>query len=199
MDWATVFKTVGLGAIALATIAGAIAWVAREISTRWLDSRIELFREQVRRESLEHQVRFESLHAKRAEAILAIWRALRQADSSVNLFVYPAQMSGPEGQSKQGEDAGECVVTLKKLVFENLIFFSQTTASQIDQVARRLDNLWFGAWLDYKQAKEDGRNPYLGKEFGEASAFGQAWQKLQAEIRPLVAELEAEFRTLLGT
>lgn len=191
MDWTAVFKTVGLGAAALTAVGGALAWIARGVATRWLDAQVDVFREQLKRESLEHQVQFESLHVRRAEAILLIWRALRYAKRSVNGFVHPVQSGGFEDQEQRGKDAGKHVQEFSVLVFDNLIFFRDDLAKKLNMVAHDLETLWYRAWRDFKKSLEKDQNPYF-------SDFEKAWEKLQSDIEPLIPELEHAFRALLG-
>lgn len=194
MQWTEVLRDLGVATVGMAVL----GWVAREVASRWLDNRVESFREQLRRESTEHQVRFESLHQQRAEALLAIWRSIKLASAAIGEFTSPAQFGGHERQDLLGESAGQATTALRKSVFDNSIFFPEDVATKLTDVARRLDSLWFSAWLDYKEARKEGRNPYMGEGGVGKSEFGKAWKDLSIEIAPLSTELEREFRSLLG-
>lgn len=194
MSWIGLLSELGAFTIAV----GALGWLARELGSRWLDNRVEVFREQLRRETSEHQIRFESLHRQRAEALLLIWRSLKKAHAYVGGFTSPMQFGGKEQQDKLGDEAKQAVVALNQAIHENLIFFPKLLADRIATTSKQLDSLWYGAYLDYSDARKEGRNPYFNRQDGSESDFGQAWDKLSKEVGPLTDEMEIEFRKLLG-
>lgn len=180
------------------TLMAAIAWVARSVALRWLDSRLDLFREQLRRETHEHQVRFESLHAKRAQALYDIWFALHAAKGALNDFTAPAQWGGHERQTQLGHTAGEAVEALRKATMPALIYFPKALADRLESFYRRLDSMWFGAVLDYQDSRESGQNPYFKPGSKDRSEFANTWHALKEQVDPVLRELEVEFRDLIG-
>lgn len=195
MDWIT---AVVVPVVTNGLVLGAIGWVVNSLATHYMDKQVEAYRNTLERESTEHGIKFQSLHAQRAVAALEIWRKFKVTLGTVSTFVAPAQMGGKNHQDAMGNTAGEQVSDLYDYVRLNSIFFPSALATQIEELAKRLDSEWFQAWLDYDDARKSGKNPYLGQNPGELSAFGTSFKRLQQDVKPVLSQLEVEFRDLLG-
>lgn len=176
---------------------GAGTWLAKSAIEKWLEQSVATFKERLRRESHEHSVRFERLHGERAEAMLAIWRAIRSARAEVGTFVSPLQSGDIEEQTNRGKEARKHVVETRKLVIEDLIFFPKGLAERLDQATKELSSTWSDAWIDYTVSRDQGKNPYMASD-GKFSEFYRAWERISKDFEPVIEDIEAEFRHLLG-
>lgn len=198
------------GAGALAGLIVVVWWVTQRVINHTLNKRLEsyrsslqeekrLFELRLERQAFEYQTKYASLHADRATAIIAIWRALKYAVAYTNGFVHPAQFGGKEAQDKRGEEAAAKIQSLSNLVFENTIYFQKELADKLLNFAKDLDAEFFVTYEDYRDARESGENPhYEGQPGAGRSTFGEAWKVLRERVVPLQTDLETEFRDLLG-
>lgn len=196
MDWILILTNAITGVGIAGVLGSAAAFVAKSLGERWLDKRVELFKEQLARESTEHRVRFETLHAKRAEVIVESWTALRRALAAGRSFVAPMQAGGNEGQLKTGEEAEQLAREARKFLYENLIFFPREFADRLYEFSKELDVFCFTKLMEYRDARAQGRNPYF--EGGRDSGFGAGWKEIENKIKPILTELERELRAMLG-
>jgi hypothetical protein len=197
MDWFTLVSNVVTGVGIAGALGLSAAWLGKQVAEKWIESRVELYKEQLARESHAYRVRFESLHAKRAAAILDNWLAFKKAIAAGGAFVSPMQGSGEGEQEKIGIEAQDLAHKARLVAYETTIFFPKSTGDRLYEFAKELDVFCFSMLLDYRMAKKDGRNPYFGVNGGQ-STFGTGWEQLKTKIRPLLLELEGELQMLLG-
>jgi hypothetical protein len=200
MDWSGVL----LNAVVQAMLLGALAFLARSVIVHWLGKDLEVFKaglssnaqrtlEQFKAElaisAREHQVRFESLHAKRVEAMEAVYGKLVAARYTMESFVLAWHSGGSEGIKPPWEEFRD----LRREFDQKRIYLPVPLC---EELSRCIAVMWSPAVAAH--VWPGTTNPEYAQK--ASAAFMEAQTAIQdgGAVPIAIAKLEAEFRKALG-
>lgn len=140
-----------------------------------LEKDIERFRQELEKEEVEHKIRFENLHQKRAEAIYELYLSIVSTLEIVNKYV----LIGGAPASEYREPTRLAVVELNRCFNRNRLFLNNDIASRMHWLVL----MAFSA-ITLNSSQPDWN--YIRKIFAR-----------DGEVAGLQKELEDEFRLIL--
>lgn len=160
------------------------------------DLAIEHLKGQLQIHAIEHQVRFSGMHEKRAEVIAELYGLLVRAFWEAESFVSPMQWAGEPDIKVKHVTARNSLVELYRYFDKNRIYLPEPLCTSLEQLIRdvRSNVIQFGVWVEY----EAGSLPdHAARQKQEA--WEKSWEGIKSTIPPARAQLENEFRVLLGS
>lgn len=200
VNWQDVITAVG-GQTAFLGIA---AWLAKTLVSNRLAREADEFKTKLRTDSdaeiarlknslqmvaLEHQVRFSSLHERRAEVIAELYKLLVEAPSSAARFIFTDNRD-PE----QAQIAKNNVLELYRFMEQNRLYFPNSVSLLLDKFVNRLRSSVNFVNLYWTQIESP--SPETMRTQNEVMLA--ACNALETELPAVRSALEAEFRSLLG-
>jgi hypothetical protein len=211
--WSTFIREVSAFGIA----AGALAWLMNALVSHNLSKGLEAYRAQlsaataVHIEQLrsafaiatkEHEIRFGTLHSRRADALVKIGGALQTAAVHARLLVSIADVPGfaaldldeeslvGQVQARSYSGAVMAMVELRQLVAANRLLLDAGLIKRLDDLVKALDPSWNTYMAHYSKKPRDP------EQLRQAlKAFGANLPEIDAHV----AAVEADFRTILGS
>jgi hypothetical protein len=204
IDWNTVITTL-LASSALTTIAlTVLGYVAKNIFSQLLsrdienfknskEMELERFKADLQKSAFEHQTRYQSLHIKRAEIISELYSLLFQAEQDTIWLAHPFQEGGLPVQIRKRDRAYKSGKALSDFFGKNRIYFKQDTCERIANFVNGLYN----ALNEFNVVIDALENHNInGKERTEH--WAKVWEKLTEDLPVIKADIEIEFREILG-
>lgn len=150
---------------------------------------LERFKADIQKSAFEHQTRYQSLHTKRAEIIAELYSLLVQAEQDAISLARLFQAIGEPSQEEKIKQAFKSGKSLQEFFERNRIYFKQESCERIAGFVQGL----YHASINYAVvvSPESG-----GKDRGEY--WGKVWDELTKELPPIKADIEKEFREILG-
>ena len=203
MEWITLIQTILGSSAILAVVLLILGFLARSLFGQVLSKDIEnyktklqseaqLLRANLEKATIEHQIRFESLHARRAEVIAELYRLIVQAQSDASSLARPFQLAGEPSQSEKYDQANRSGEELNHFFLRNRIYFRPELCNRIDDFIRRLHR----ALVDFKPVIDALQNDK--DHAGSLHNWKKTWDGLTKEVPPIKLGIEHEFRQLLG-
>ncbi len=194
-QWHSIIKDLG----GLAIMAAAFAWVVRKAVDTYLAGRLDRHKGDLERITAEHSVRFQHLHAQRAESIRDFYAMVVKLDESLASTLAFFQVAGATPLAEKVRQLGEDFNAARTYFIHRRIYFSATLS---DLVEDKVLGVAKGIFYDITACEIDPEHPqykYDRRLLGERHSF---WEKARATHKKEFAELkhclEAEFRILLG-
>jgi len=194
MHWQEIFEFLGG-----ATVFGAvIAYLGKTGIDAFVSGRIESYKKNLERIAAEHSVRFQRLHAERADVIKTFYEKLSQLDEilSSTLATFQTVHDTPlvdkvQLMSKHFNETREYFVPRR-------IFFDEDTCRQVDRVLAVARGIFF----DITTYEIDPQHPQYKYDQSILKDRHEFWQKARvshkSDFSPLKKNLEDQFRSLLG-
>jgi len=197
IDWQTVAATALTSTTAIAVVGFILKSLFAQLMARDIERykadltkshEIELqgFKAALEKTAFEHQTRFASLHARRAEVIAELYSALADAEEAAVSMVRPLQMAGEAPQEEKRKPAYERAQALQPHINKNRIYFSESLCKLLDEYLKTLHS----ALIDF--------DAHLMMDKGELAAWMKSWERLTEAVPPIKAQIESDFRRLLG-
>ena len=197
--WQDLIKSLG----GLAILACALAWLVRSLISHFLLKDIEAYKTSLKFETSreienlktrlqivakEHDVRFSTLHEKRAEVIAELYHLMEQADVSASLFERALKLRDDgrvdDDKAKRFADtAREEWQTLFDFVQRHQLYFSKDLAIAMQQLVSEIQK------PTVQFALESGGHDQLIEH----------WEKNRDQVRQTLQLIETEFRRMLGS
>ncbi len=155
------------------------------------DIELERFRSQLSISATEHQVRFANQYDQMAIVIAEIYRQVSVMYSAVANYIKPVEFSADGPQCERRVKVNRILAEFSDYFYVKRIYLPTDTAERVEQFRNKL----------YDVAQEFANKVEIPKERTgnwEDMAWSKTWDALTREIKPLRAELEDEFRSLLG-
>ena len=192
-----ILSTIGRYVVEPAILFTIFAFVARAIINRYMDKRVDLYREQLRRETLEFQTKLVQLHTERALVIKALYsltsKVSRQASEAIDtLDEYNHKRVDRSEIKKLKTDLREMADELVDNYDRNKIYFKRAVSDQIEAVVRQLDLI-----VDFMKDMIDLAEGSSAEETLINKIIEES-KKASPNLVQLVKEMEDEFRKLLG-
>jgi hypothetical protein len=155
--WLGLLQSLGVFGI----MVSALAYVFKKNFESYLNSKIDQHRIILEKDSREHMIRYERLHAERAEVIKIFYGKLVEFDKILGSTLNPFQAVGePELEQKVVQLADKFNEMLNYYL-PNKIFFSKALCSKIDE----LINISHGIFLDITVFPVSLRSPMYQNNF----------------------------------
>lgn len=176
-------------------IAGALAfigYITKNIFENYLNHKVEIFKVELEKASTEHQIKFQSLHAKRAQVIQELYNLMNQILQDIDLAMYEYGWT-PNIQKQKFQQAFDSGRELQNLFSKNRIYFDQDFCQREQEFLNNIHKLL----RDFLQAINSSED--LSETNNEIMAqWSEAHKSLYSQISPLNRELEETFRKLIG-
>lgn len=191
-----------------ALVLSAVAWLTRSIILHFLSKDFETFKQQLTHQSalelenLRHSLRLVAterekqiglLQEKRAAAIVEIYARLVAFIAAAESFAAIVEFGGEPSKPDKAKTLNEKGWEFRDYFLKHRIYFSQPICEKVDQLFNSVmtKSGRFQMWhaMSEKHERLEGK-------------MHEAWDAAAATIKekapPLLAEIEREFRTLLG-
>jgi hypothetical protein len=203
MDWITVIQNVLATSSIVAIVLVILGFLAKSLFSQILSkdvenykiklqSEVEQLKANLEKASIEHQIRFKSLHTKRAEVIAELYSLLVQAINDASSMARPLQLAGEPPQREKHIKANKSGKELNKFFVRHRIYFKSDLCNQIDNFISGLHS----ALIDFEMVIDAIENDRNHRE--KLDNWRNTWNTLTKEISPIKAQIEDEFRIILG-
>ena len=158
----------------------------------WRDRKFEKLKHNLRTLAFEHEVKFTALHEKRAEAITEIYQLLisvkvkaERAQTPTPRFVGSDDEPVPD---TRGDESYQAYLDLKEFYLKNRLYFTPSQCNKLDEITKQIGTLSASTYPHQQIISDEGLRELVKKR-----------AKIAKEaIPPLLADLEGEFRKMLG-
>lgn len=205
MDWTSILENIGITGI----IVGAISYLAKSITDNLFSKKLtehqtdlekqnhrylERFKTSLQIEAKERELQFSKLHQKRAEVIENLYQLIVDASFFVKSFLSPLTLPHEPNKEEKAKIAFEKLWEMTNYYDRNRIYFEKELCDVLDKFINdiREPARKFKSALRY----EDSLYKELLLKLDEI--WDQSWDKFTQEVEPAKAELENEFRRILG-
>jgi len=206
MDWMTIFQNVGtfgLGSGMLALLVRSLVLNSLnkdlEAYKSTLSKDVEEFRSNLQMATIEHQVRFSTLHDKRAQVIQDLYGKLVALDTAMHSVLKIFQQVGEVSLEEKVREYGRLHNELNEFFLPNKIFFGSETCRVVDDLLFLSRDTYF----DITTYPVDPDSPEY--KYGPRDLLNERheyWEKARkafdTEIKKLKEQLETQFRSMLG-
>ena len=196
-----------LGGTAL--VLAAVGWLVRSLIGHFLSKDVESFKHRLQSESTvelerlrhslrlvasEHEKQIHLLQERRAEVIAELYARLIEFLGAAESFASLAEWKGEPTKEEKAVKLGEKAYEFRHYFQTKRIFFSEDVCAKVDTVFQEVHSasLKYRMWLAH--SKDGGGRAYEKMD----EAWTEAWNTMKDKVPPLVAAVEAEFRSLLG-
>jgi hypothetical protein len=194
MQWQEIVEFLGGASL----FAGVMAFLGQRAIDAYVAGRLEEYKGQLQRATAEHAVRFQRLHAERAEVIKDFYQLFAQLDdtlaSTLARFQSVAEKSLPEKVASLSLEFN----TLREYFLPRRIFFDESLCVLVDNVL----GLARGIFFDITAYEVDPQHPQYKYDRGLLLERSEFWEKArnshETDFAKLRTALESEFRKLLG-
>lgn len=199
MDWTVILSVFGGSAVFF----GAAAWLTRSLVTHILSKDVEKFkaelsmqqtlaiertRADLQRLLKEHEIKYERLHAERAERVAELYQHIVETNDAVETCLEAFEGKPDKIRFDLAAEAIKRADKLAEYVTRNEIYFSRSLAREL----RELYTCLLDIGIQYKMYCEDKR------EDKDCSDFVNLLGEVQVDARGALKTTEEEFRKLLG-
>ncbi len=170
-------------------IAGLFVWFLREFSKQLLAKDLEEFKYSLERSSTEFRIKFEKLHAERAEVIKNLYQKIIDKEDSFRSLINPIQLSGEPSQEEKIRVVVEKANEMIKYFRRNKIFFEEDLCNEVNILIKKYNESWQSYNLSMDLKNEGNRH---------IKEWGQAWDNIKEVIPPIQKKIENKFRKIIG-
>ena len=153
------------------------------------DVELERLRSQLNITATEHEVRFSRLHEKRAEIIAETYSLLKKLFFRLGDYVKIFEPAGDASKEERRVAFADAHKNYRTYYVTKLIFFPKKTATKLEEIdfelVKTFNEFVFGVEMA-KGAKDTTKK------------WTEIFERVKGEIKTALAELEDEFRRLLG-
>lgn len=208
MDWTALVTELGTFGISAALVAGILAYLSRSVLGHWFskaawafqadlkaryDREIEQFRSQLQLSTIEHEVRFRSIHEQQARVLARTYARLYEFHKAVASYISVFGHSGEPTKEEQLRIVTDAHEKFVKSFYPCKIFFPKKSGQQVEAVSDKFVEIVNKFSLGQRLEKA-GHRPEPTKEHYWLSAL----DVLKEEIPPLLDRLEDDFQGVLG-
>jgi hypothetical protein len=202
--WETILLSFGGSAVLLT----ALGFLARSVINHYLSKDIEMFKSQLKasadlaqaelKSSLkliatEHEIRFKSLHEKRALVLGELYAQMAEAVKLTRSFVSPLELIGEKSKQEQYRETMQKILDFYWYFDKHRIYLAQNQCDLIDAFVEKLrePSIDFSSYLDVPEFDKE-----IMKE--KRKVWREAWKSVEEKVPSARKALEDEFRQILG-
>jgi hypothetical protein len=192
-----------------AIVIAAIGWFVRSLIGHFLSKDVESFKQRLQSESTvelerlrhslrlivsEHEKQIHLLHERRAEVIAELYARLKEFVGAAASFASLVEWKGEPTKEEKAAKLADKAYEFHHYFQAKRIFFSEDVCAKVDTVFQEVHaaSMKYRVWLAH--SKDGGGRAYEKMD----EAWTEAWDTMKDKVPPLVAAVEAEFRSLLG-
>ncbi len=192
IDWVSILISTVTSSSIVAISLVILGFIAKSLYGQVLSKDLDIHKSSLERIAHEHSVKFESLHAKRAEVIFEVYTRIVFAENHsfdmLNVIDDYYKISIKE----RFEHAKESITELATYFEFNRLYFEDKTCKKIDEIIKRMGKVL----LDYEPILKAVEPEDLNEEHFEV--WKHSFIIILKDIPPIKNEIEIQFRTLLG-
>lgn len=204
------FQTVLLAFGGNAILLAVLGWLAKSLVEKFIardverfkntlmietSSAVETLKHQLQIASVEHQIRFSELHAKRAAVIAELYGLLVEAQWAASSFASPIELGAEPKKSEKYISAMNAGAEFYRFFDKNRIYLPAELCDRLESFfdTMRGKVIGFGAYVHY----EDEHLPAHGIQ-EKHNSWTEAWKFFREKLPKARTDLEEELRTILG-
>jgi len=159
-----------------------------------LSRQLEEFKQSLQQKMLEYQIRFSSLHEKRAEVLGELYGRLKQFQVSVDDLISPMEGMGIPPKKELTGIVNKRIDAFQTYLRRNRIYLPENLCEQIDSAYVQMRYI-AGEFAIYIHEDESNIDTNLMKQ--KMKIWHEGWKKMSGPIPETVTKLESEFRKLI--
>jgi len=168
---------------------GLIVWLIKAIFSQYFSKDLEKFKSNLEKEAFSYRVRYEKMHAERAEVIKELYKKISKTHRSFSSFMAIFQKAGDTPEKEKGEIAAQNANDFTDYYEENKIFVDRKLSEKIDKLSAAFRDAWLKFEISRGSRKEE--DTYI--KFWES-----AWKTITEETPKIKEEIEDDFRKIIG-
>jgi len=169
-----------------AVLFGAVAWFARSLIKNFIDRALEKFKSNLEKMAFEHQIRFSTLHEKRAQIIAELYGRLYEFHWAVCAFLRDFHKENENDKTQRVQELDNKSYEFKDYFDKHRIYFTENICSTVDELVNAL----YSAYVPLEERDSSDDN------------LKKVWRKcadtVQKQYPAIRASLESDFRNILG-
>ncbi len=164
----------------------------------FIAGRIESHKSNLEKITLEHSVRFSSLHSKRAEIIAEIYELLSDVENQARLLANPLLESGEPPMSITYQSTARLYYQLYEKYNKSRIYFPGDICQLIDKFLTESNKAISFYKLAERVSMQDptGERQVLQEQL--QAKFFEIWEEVEENVPKARVAIESEFRKILG-
>jgi signal transduction histidine kinase len=186
LDWTVILSWLA----ASSALFAALGWLTRSLIAHFLSRDVERFKASLQLSTLEHQIRFSSLHEKQATLVAEFYEKLQRLRKASRSLCYHVDMSTSE-VGKSGQKLAKLYLDAKSFFEVHQIYFSEEICNKmvgiIDLTADISDEYMLGHIEEGDSGKSESIQSVL-----------KVIERRTDSLENLLEQLGHEFRRLLG-
>lgn len=153
-----------------------------------MDVEIEKLKSALSVSAAERHFKFSKLHEERAAVIAETYSLLKDVFVTVQDYVKIFEPAGDKPRDERRKIAADAHSALRNYYPKKIIFIPKSTANKLEEVDMKLVKIFneFVFTIDFQ------------KGGGDAMKWNEIFERMRGEMKDALAELEDEFRKLLG-
>lgn len=194
MQWQEVIEFLGGAAV----FGAVLAYLGKTAIDAYVSGRVESYKGELQRVTAEHSIRFQRLHAERAEVIKDFYAKFVHLDESLHSTLREFQQVGELPLQEKANALANEFNVIRDYFLPRRIFLEEDLCALIDSVLDKTKGIYF----DVTTYEMDPRhsdyevNPELKKE--RRALWEQARGVYKNEFKEIKLRLEKQFRFILG-
>lgn len=148
---------------------------------------VERLKANLQVESARHDVQFRHLHAKKADAIAAVYANLRELEQAVSAYTAALELSTDGSREERAEAVNHASTAFLAHFVPNQIYLPKRTADAVRELQQQL----------FEQARRFNLHVHLDDQ-GNLDEWVSIGKWMTEKLPGLFAQLEANFRQQLG-
>jgi hypothetical protein len=192
-------KYLGISAIPQALFLIVVGFWGKKLAENFLANEIEIKKIELQNELEKSKIQFSNLHSKRIEIFENIYNKLTELNAAMidlTRRIHPVVEDAEKEHEGRILRANKALFDFRDFFFPNKIYFDKALAEKIENVHKMY---WDKGWDFY----------YLNSRLRSGEVLREKWkefydeskkitQSINADIPPILTELEEDFREILG-
>ena len=194
MNWQELIEFLG----GVTAISLTIGYLGKRAIDGYVSGRLEAYKSDLSRITAEHSVRFQKLHAERAEIIRDFYAKFAKLDDLLTSILRSFQAVEEESLTAKVQRLGNEFNELREYFLARRIFFTPEICASVDSVLESAKGIFY----DITTLPIDPTHAEYKSDRGALLERRELWEQARAahrdEFAKIKAELEKQFRALLG-
>lgn len=185
-----------------------LGWLGKTLIEKWLElkgrqfeaglqakanSTIEELKDDLQRQSLEHRIKFEKLHEKRADVIANLYAQLSEALVAAESFLSPLQYGDDSHMREKFNTAIDKSNQLYLFFDKHRLYLPEEVCQMLEQLLGDVRGYVIKLGVYFRAERElDGQS-----QTNRLEAWVEGWEAIKEQVPAARRKLEEEFRALL--
>lgn len=194
MQWQEIIEFLG-GATAISLTLG---YLGKKAIESFIAGRVESYKSDLEKITLEHSVRFSSLHSKRAEIIAEIYELLSDVENQARLLATPIMENGELPRNITYQSTASLYYRLYEKYNKTRIYFPEDICQLIDKflTQSRKPISFYKVAGQVSSQDPEGKQKALQDDLQKK--FMEVWEEVEENVPKARIAIETEFRKILG-